>query len=260
MGYFAQDCGKKIKASDISVLEWLWQFCADKPQSYVQGLLGRVLFTGEDAKKATKELSGGELSRLYLAYLMMQKPNVLLLDEPTNHLDLESIESLTNALNNFSGTVLAVSHDRAFIDQIFQRIIEITPTGTQDFLGSYSEFVEHRERDFLDAKQENAASKSIIRQPINTTKISYEDQKARKAYAQKLKKQLDKIMLDVEETEEHIRRIEEQFLDTNFYIETSRERVTQLDAEKNGLHTKLQVLIQDWERAEKDLQNISEES
>ena len=258
LGYFAQDCGKKIKASDISVLEWLWQFCADKPQSYVQGLLGRVLFTGEDAKKATSELSGGELSRLYLAYLMMQKPNVLLLDEPTNHLDLESIESLTSALNSFTGTVLAVSHDRAFIDQIFQRVIELTPEGVQDFLGTYSEFVEHRDRDFLDAKQESAALKNNFKQDINISKLSYEDQKARKALGQKLKKQLDKIMLAVEETEEHIKHIEEQFLDPHFYVETPRERVAQMDVEKNSLLDKLQNLIQDWERIEKDLQGISD--
>jgi len=258
LGYFAQDCGKKIKASDTSVLEWLWQFCADKPQSYVQGLLGRVLFTGEDAKKATKELSGGELSRLYLAYLMMQKPNVLLLDEPTNHLDLESIESLTNALNNYSGTLIAVSHDRSFIDQIFQRIIELTPHGVQDFLGTYSEFVEHRERDFLDAKQESAAQKNNIRQEISTTKLSYEEQKARKAQAQKLKKQLDKIMLQVEENEEQVKHIEEQFLKPNFYAETPRERVAQLDSKKNSLLENLQELIQAWELIEKDLQSISE--
>lgn len=258
LGYFAQDCGKKIKASDMSVLDWLWQFCAEKPQSYVQGLLGRVLFTGEDAKKSSTELSGGELSRLYLAYLMMQKPNVLLLDEPTNHLDLESIESLTSALSNFTGTVLAVSHDRAFIDQIFQRVIELTPEGVQDFLGTYSEFVEHRERDFLDAKQESAALKSNIKQETNITKLSYEEQKARKAQAQKLKKQLDKIMLDVEKTEEHIKNIEEQFLAPDFYTKTPREHVTQLDLEKNTLLDKLQILIQDWESLEKDLQAISE--
>lgn len=258
LGYFAQDCGKKIKVSSNSVLEWLWQFCADKAQSYVQGLLGRVLFTGEDAKKATKELSGGELSRLYLAYLMLQKPNVLLLDEPTNHLDLESIESLSNALINYSGTLITVSHDRAFIDQIFQRIIELTPQGVQDFLGTYSEFVEHRERDFLDAKQESAALKNNSKQEISISKLSYEEQKARKAQTQKLKKQLEKIMLQVEETEERVKNIEEQFLEPNFFAENSRERVGQLDNEKNNLLDKLQELIQDWENIEKDLQSISE--
>ena len=85
-------------------------------------MLGRVLFTGEDSKKSVKELSGGELGRLYLAYLMIQKPNVLLLDEPTNHLDLESIESLGSALSDYEGTLLVVSHDRTFIDLIAKRI------------------------------------------------------------------------------------------------------------------------------------------
>jgi len=253
LGYFAQDCGKKIKASSTTVLEWLWQFCADKPQSYVQGLLGRALFTGEDAKKATKDLSGGELSRLYLAFLMLKKPNVLLLDEPTNHLDLESITSLSTALNSFKGTLITVSHDRAFIDQIFARIIELSPTGVQDFLGSYSEFVQHKERDYLDIKQESAAHKKLATKDSSENKLSYEEQKQRKAHILKLKKQRDKIMLEVEESEEKIKYIEDLFFDPNFYFETPREKVSELDNQKNSLQEKLRILIQDWEELEKEL-------
>ncbi len=257
-GYFAQDCGKKIKAQDTTVLEWLWQFCADKPQSFVQGLLGRVLFTGEDAKKATKDLSGGELSRLYLAYLMLIKPNALLLDEPTNHLDIESITSLSEALKNYAGTIIAVSHDRAFIDQIFSRIIELSSHGVENFLGSYSEFVAHKERDYLDLKQESAAHKKLITKEISSNKFSYEEQKQRKAQALKLKKQRDKIIFDIEETEKHINSIEQLFLEPNFYTETSRERVSELDKQKNIYQEKLKVLIHSWEALEKELDGYEE--
>lgn len=259
-GYFAQDCGSQIKASKLSALEWLWQFCADKPQSYVQGLLGRMLFTGEDAKKSTKDLSGGELARLNFAYLMLQKPNALLLDEPTNHLDLEAIESMASSLNDFTGTLIAVSHDRDFIDSIFQRIIEIRSDGVQDFLGTYSEFVAHKERDFLDARQEIAFGKKSDDKGSSVSKLSYEEQKQRKASAQKLKKRLDKVMLLVEEHEQSIENIDQQFLDPAFYTENSRERVAYVEAEKRGLQEKLSQLLSEWEETEKELAQFADEN
>jgi ATPase subunit of ABC transporter with duplicated ATPase domains len=257
IGYFAQDCGKNIKASDLSVLEWLWQFCADKAQSFVQGLLGRVLFSGEDSKKATKSLSGGELSRLYLAYLMLKKPSVMLLDEPTNHLDLESISSLANALMEYKGTLIAVSHDRDFIDSIFSRIIELSATGShiEDFLGSYSEFIAYKNRDYLDAHKESKLKKNHTEQ--SHAKFNYEEQKARKSQAQKLKKQLDKIILEVEELEKEIKNLDNLFSDPNFFIENSREHVRELDNKKNNLEEKLSLLITQWENIEQELLTIN---
>jgi ATPase subunit of ABC transporter with duplicated ATPase domains len=253
-GYFAQDCGTEIKATKTSALEWLWQFCADKPQSYVQGLLGRMLFTGEDAKKSTKDLSGGELARLNFAYLMLKNPNAMLLDEPTNHLDLEAIESLTSALNDYEGTLIAVSHDRDFIDSIFNRIIEIKSDGVDDFLGTYSEFVAHKERDFLDAKQELAqVKKSDAQNEVSPSKLSYEETKQRKAHIQKLKKRLDKIMLMVEEHEESIKKIEEQFLDPAFYVENDHASIARIEAQKQDLKDKLSLLISEWEETEREL-------
>lgn len=256
-GYFAQDTGKKIKAKDISVLEWLWQFCADKPQSYVQGMLGRVLFSGEDAKKSTKDLSGGELGRLHLAYLMIMKPNVLLLDEPTNHLDLETIESLTQALCEYEGTLILVSHDRTFIDRIALRIMEISPQGINDFLGTYSEFVEASSRDYLDAVQESQANK-LKSAKTGSSKLSYEEQKKRKAHALKLKKNLEKIMITVEETESKISAIDQQFLDDQFFQENDYGRIAQLEREKNVLKHELDTLIKDWEDHEKMIADLAD--
>lgn len=258
-GYFAQDTGKKIKSKDLSVLEWLWQFCADKPQSFVQGMLGRVLFSGEDAKKSTKDLSGGELGRLYLAYLMILKPNVLLLDEPTNHLDLESIESLTQALCEYEGTLIFVSHDRTFIDRIASRIMEITPSGISDFLGSYSEFVDVSSRDYLDSVQETQNSKVKPAKNI-AAKLGYEEQKKRKALALKLKKNLERIMLSVEETERKIHAIDQQFLDDAFFKENDYEQVAKLGKEKDVLKDSLDLLIKDWEEHEKKLAEINDDA
>ncbi len=254
-GYFAQDCGTAIKQFKDTVLEWLWQYCADKPQSFVQGMLGRVLFSGEDAKKMTKDLSGGELSRLYLAYLMMQKPNILLLDEPTNHLDLESIESLSSALAEYPGTLIMVSHDRMFIEAIAQRIIELEPEGVKDFLGTYSEFSAFKERDFLDAKNEIALKKTEKDEPSGQ-RLSYDEQKRRKAETQKLKKHLDKIMHSVEEMEQKLHELDKIFLEPDFFTNNSHERVLEIENEKQKLQEKISSLINDWERSEAELQKL----
>ena len=256
-GYFAQDCGVEIKQFKDSVLEWLWQCCADKPQSFVQGMLGRVLFSGDDAKKLTKDLSGGELSRLYLAYLMIKKPNVLLLDEPTNHLDLETIDSLTSALGDFSGTLIVVSHDRTFIDNIAQRIIELESEGVKDYLGNYSEFVAFKERDYLDAKGE-IASKKEGNTDTSQNRLSYDEQKRRRAEVQKLKKHLDKLMLAVEETEQKISELDKLFLEPNFFVENSHERVLQIENDKNQLKQKVSSMISDWERSEQELSRLDD--
>lgn len=254
-GYFAQDCASKIKAEDKSVLEWLWQFCADKPQSQVQGMLGRVLFSGDDVKKSTNDLSGGELSRLYMAYLMLLKPNALLLDEPTNHLDLESIETLTEALRDYEGTVILVSHDRSFIDQVAGRIVEVTTGGITDFLGNYSEFVASQDRDYLDASDKNLKNKEGAAK-LGSGKESYEEQKKRRAQVQKLKRDLEKVMLAVEDTEANIQKIDQQFSDNSFFDITDFAKVAAMEREKNALNHRLSELLEQWEHMEKMLSTI----
>ena len=110
VGYFAQDHTDSI-AKGTTVIEWLQQFDPQATQEELRGLLGRMLFSGEDALKSTAALSGGEAARLIFCRLMLQKPNFLVLDEPTNHLDLESINALNIALQRYEGTVLLVTHD-----------------------------------------------------------------------------------------------------------------------------------------------------
>lgn len=254
-GYFAQDAAKKIRSCDETILEWFWKFCADKPQSFVQGMLGRVLFTGEDAKKNTKSLSGGEVSRLYLAHLMMQKPNVLMLDEPTNHLDLESIDSLTQALVEYPGTLIFVSHDRTFIDNIASRVIELQDQGIQDFLGNYSEFVASQKRDYLDVISKEAAPKSL---KITANKINYEEQKKRRGQSQKLHRDLEKTMQMVEEAEAKIADIERNFASDDFFKESDFNQINQMEAERAQLKDSLAILVKDWERLLKELNEISE--
>jgi len=118
--------------TDLNLVDWLRQYSSDDSESFVRGYLGRMLFSGEEALKSTRVLSGGEKVRCMLARMMLSGANVLLLDEPTNHLDLEAITAVNDGLINFPGVVLFTSHDYQFVDTIANRIVEIAPGGVID--------------------------------------------------------------------------------------------------------------------------------
>src|SRR5690606_10425581 len=127
--------------SDLNLIDWLRQYSKEKDETFIRGYLGRMLFSGEESLKKANVLSGGDKVRCMIARMMLSGANVLLLDEPTNHLDLESITALNNALINFSGSVLFVSHDHQFIQTIANRIIEITPYGIIDKVITFDEYI-----------------------------------------------------------------------------------------------------------------------
>jgi ATPase subunit of ABC transporter with duplicated ATPase domains len=141
VGYLAQDHREGI-APDTTVAEWLHDIDPRAGNEDIRGLLGRMLFKGEEGLKSTNALSGGEAVRLILAKLMLTKDNVLVLDEPTNHLDLESIIALGDALQRFPGTVIVASHDRDLIGSFATRLFAFTPAGLVDFQGTYEEFLD----------------------------------------------------------------------------------------------------------------------
>ncbi|MFP4113866.1 MAG: ABC-F family ATP-binding cassette domain-containing protein [Spirochaetota bacterium] len=130
-GYFPKD-NTDYFTSDLSLVEWLRQYTEVEEESYVRGFLGRMLFSGDETLKPVNVLSGGERVRCMLSKLMLAGPNALLMDEPTNHLDLESITALNDALIDYKGVVLFVSHDHEFVDTVANRIIEFTPSGIID--------------------------------------------------------------------------------------------------------------------------------
>jgi len=146
VGYFAQDHADSI-VKGTTVIDWLHQFNPAASQQELRGLLGQMLFSGDDALKPTKALSGGESARLIFCRLMLQKPNVLVLDEPTNHLDLESINALNIALQKYDGTVLLVTHDYDVIDEVATRIWHFRDGHVEDFKGPYSEYLVHVEQE-----------------------------------------------------------------------------------------------------------------
>jgi ATPase subunit of ABC transporter with duplicated ATPase domains len=144
-GYFAQDHGDSFVKGTTTAIEWLHQFDPMASQEELRGLLGQMLFSGDDALKPTRALSGGESARLLFCRLMLQKPNFLVLDEPTNHLDLESINALNIALQKYAGTVLLVTHDHDVIDEVATRIWHFDGGHIEDFKGPYSDYLAYAE-------------------------------------------------------------------------------------------------------------------
>ena len=128
--------------SDNSIVDWLWQFTDSRDETYVRGFLGRMLFSGEEALKPVRVLSGGEKVRCLLSRMMLSGANILLMDDPTNHLDMESIQALNNALINFQGVMLFTSHDHQFIQTIANRVVTIDGAGKlHDYQMTYDEFL-----------------------------------------------------------------------------------------------------------------------
>ncbi len=145
VGYFAQDHRESIP-NGVGVLEWLHSFDPSASQQELRGLLGQMLFSGDDALKRTEFLSGGEAARIIFCRLMLQRPNFLVLDEPTNHLDLESINALNIALQRYPGTLLLVTHDHDVIDEVATRIWSFEDGRIEDFKGSYAQFLSRAEQ------------------------------------------------------------------------------------------------------------------
>ncbi len=150
VGYFAQDHHESLGTheGERSAFEWLYQFDKTAPQETIRGIMGKLLFQGDAALKPVGALSGGELARLLLCKMLLQKHNVLVLDEPTNHLDIESIEGLLDALRLFKGTVVVTSHDRHFVSEVATRVLELhrekDHTELNDYGGTYEEFLERQ--------------------------------------------------------------------------------------------------------------------
>ncbi len=143
--YLPLDNSEYFNNGDLNLVDWLRQYAQteeEREEVFLRGFLGKMIFSGEEALKKSNVLSGGEKVRCMLSKMMMKRANILVLDEPTNHLDLESIQALNNALINFKGTVLFTTHDHEFAETVANRVIELTPNGIIDRLGTFDEYLE----------------------------------------------------------------------------------------------------------------------
>ena len=255
-GYFSQDHSEVDKGGKQSVEAWLWQYVPGEPIGFVRGNLGMVLFSGDDVKKTTGSLSGGEAARLVFCKLSVTKPNILILDEPTNHLDLEAIEALVEALKAYDGTLIFVSHDRWFVSQLANRILEISPKGINDFPGTYEEYLERLGDDHLDAdavlRMRREQKKKAAATAMGGGAPSVDD-KQRQKLQKDLTRKRDEVTAAVEKAESRIHAINELFCDPTFFDRTSSGDVKKLENEQKTLSTRVEELMGEWEKLEEQL-------
>lgn len=256
--YFPQDHAREVRGGG-SLLDWLGQFDREASQERLRDLLGRVLFSGETVNQSVETLSGGETARLLLAKIMLHKPNVLVFDEPTNHLDMEAIEELTRALQSFEGTLLLVSHNRYFVSRMANRILEITHDGVNDFKGSYAEYVEKQEKDYLTSQlilsQRYANEQSSAKQSS-----SYADHKRLKSLKAQLRKKVAEAEEECHQIEKKIKEIDVCMASEGFYQQTPREKQQMLIDQKQQLEERLLIVMEQWEQASLELQNSGDDA
>ncbi|CAG9623530.1 putative ABC transporter ATP-binding protein YheS [Sutcliffiella rhizosphaerae] len=234
--------------SNKTVLAELWDEYPQKMEKEIRNILGNFLFSGDDVQKPVSTLSGGEKARLALAKLMMERSNVLILDEPTNHLDLDSKEILENALIDYPGTILFVSHDRYFINRLATKVYELSKTGSTEYLGDYDYYVEKKE-EALELERlalESKTTSSKLTQAVESSeKLSYEQEKEAKRLERQRKRRIEEIEKEMEDLEKKIEDNENQLCLPEIYQD--HEKVLALNTENEENQEKLLSLMEEWE-------------
>ena len=226
--------------ADKTALDEIWDRFPQMEQSNVRGALGMFLFTGDDVFKPIHTLSGGEKGRVALTALMLRKDNLLLLDEPTNHLDMDSREVLEDALTDFGGTIITVSHDRYFINRIANRIIEMQPDGVTEYIGNYDDYIERKNRPVA-VEAEAGKTKTELEKEKRREKLSRQALRQLKIRAQEAEK-----AVGVKEAE--IAELEAQMADPSLYSDAQKSADVQRAYQK--AQQALQTLYEQWEAAE----------
>ncbi|ETI70579.1 ABC-F family ATP-binding cassette domain-containing protein [Neobacillus vireti] len=242
IGYYDQEQAELT--SNKRVLNELWDDYPLKNEKEIRTVLGNFLFSGDDVLKIVSTLSGGEKARLALAKLMLEKANVLILDEPTNHLDLDSKEVLENALIDYPGTILFVSHDRYFINRIATKVLELSGNGSSEYLGDYDYYLEKKlEQKELEALAlEDLAKKAADSAPHE--KNSYQQDKESKKLERQRKRKLDEIELRIEVLEEQISDYEQQLCAPEIFQD--HEKVLDINLKSEKAKTELEQLMEEW--------------
>ena len=237
VGYYDQTQSKLTPSN--TVLDELWNDFKLTPEVEIRNRLGAFLFSGDDVKKSVGMLSGGERARLLLAKLSMENNNFLILDEPTNHLDIDSKEVLENALIDFDGTLLFVSHDRYFINRVATHVLELSENGSTLYLGDYDYYVEKKAE--VEASQNEEHSTSNQEKEASLVN-DYQAQKESQKEARKLMRQIENLETEIEELETQSQAISEQMLETN-----DAEKLMELHAELEKINHRQEAAMLEWE-------------
>ena len=241
IGYYDQQ--QADLTSNKTVLKELWDEYPFKNEKDIRTVLGNFLFSGDDVLKIVSSLSGGEKARLALAKLMLQKANFLILDEPTNHLDLDSKEILENALIDYPGTILFVSHDRYFINRIASKVIELNLEGVTDYLGDYDYYVEKKlEQEELKALQQNEQQSAIQSNP--SEKTSYQQDKEAKKLERQRQRRIEQIENQIEELEQAVDQNEQLLCDPEVFQDHVKS--LEINEENEKYKQELEQLMEEW--------------
>ncbi len=237
VGYYDQTQSKLTPSN--TVLDELWNDFKLTPEVEIRNRLGAFLFSGDDVKKSVGMLSGGEKARLLLAKLSMENNNFLILDEPTNHLDIDSKEVLENALIDFDGTLLFVSHDRYFINRVATHVLELSENGSTLYLGDYDYYVEKKaEVEMIQTEEASTSNQAKEASSVN----DYQAQKESQKEVRKLMRQIENLEAEIEELESQSQAISEQMLETN-----DAGKLMELQAELDKISHRQEEAMLEWE-------------
>lgn len=260
LGYYDQNVNHLDP--NLTVLETLWQAHDTTDEWIVRSILGSFLFSGETVEKKVSLLSGGEKARLSLALLATDHDNTLLLDEPTNHLDIDSKEVLEDALIQYDGTLVFVSHDRYFINRIATQILEIQEDGANLYLGDYDYYVRKKQeleaiQDLRDQETASAKNSTANQQAPSRSQRSYQEDKLLKKQARQLGQAVDQALALVEDLDQAIEKIHLQMVEAN--ENNDQDQLLSLTQDLESTEGKQEAAMEDWETASLDLEAFLED-
>jgi len=248
LGYYDQKQAEF--ESSKTILNELWDEYPLMKEAEVRTVLGRFLFRGDDVLKIVRDLSGGEKARLQLAKLMLEKNNLLILDEPTNHLDITSKQVLEEALENYEGTILFVSHDRYFINKIANKVFDITEEGYNIYLGNYDYYLEKREQEKIAKRlKEEKISEAVVKE-VNDYALSKEE----KRRIRKLERTRDELIVQIDELESKIKIVNEELMKEEVY--TDAVKTQEWNGKLKKLTSELEEKNNSWLEIEEELESI----
>lgn len=243
VGYFDQ--AQRGLADSKSALDEVWDEYPRMTETEVRTALASFLFKGDDIYKKISELSGGERARVALLKLMLSGANLLLLDEPTNHLDISSCETLENALKNYDGTLLVISHDRYLINKLADRVYALTASGTQSYLGNYDYYLE-KQRKVVDTLAADKPKKSV-------QALDYKQKKERESERRKLTAKVSRLEAEIERLDAEIAEKTEELSALSDY-----KAAMELSEEIERLRSAQETAMEDWEQSAKALEEFDD--
>ncbi|WP_029327618.1 ABC-F family ATP-binding cassette domain-containing protein [Secundilactobacillus malefermentans] len=257
IGYYDQE--QASLHDKKTVLAELWDDHPTTPEADIRSILGSFLFTGEDVDKLVHNLSGGEKARLLLTKLALRHDNFLILDEPTNHLDIDSREVLEQALNEFDGTILFVSHDRYFINQVSTSVVEISQEGSTLFLGDYDYFTNKKQEQAeiaeLELQEQQAADTTSVRSKPAPITTDYQKSKENQRQLRKLSREVDALEQQVTDLSNQKSEVELQMTKPASFNDPAK--MTDLQSQLSKITTELTESEDQWEEKSIELENLS---